>query len=99
MPRRPRIAPGGLVYQVLNRAVARLRLFEKDADYAAFKRAPAKALEKHPMRLLAYTVMPQYEFNPEPIRVIACPATGLATTSEGLAEPVARGYLQQARNS
>jgi putative transposase len=60
MPRRPRIAPGGLVYHVLNRAVARLCLFEKDADYAAFERVLAEALEKHPTRLLAYTVMPNH---------------------------------------
>jgi len=32
MPRRPRIAPGGLAYHVLNRAVARLPLFRKAAD-------------------------------------------------------------------
>ena len=37
MPRRPREAMGGLVYHVLNRAVGRATLFEKDADYAAFE--------------------------------------------------------------
>jgi putative transposase len=42
MPRRPRIAPGGLVYHVLNRAVARLALFEKEADYEAFERVLAE---------------------------------------------------------
>ena len=36
MPRKPRMARGGLVYHVLNRAVARLPLFEKEADYEAF---------------------------------------------------------------
>jgi putative transposase len=48
------------VYHVLNRAVARLALFAKEADYAAFERVLAEALEKHPMRLLAYTVMPNH---------------------------------------
>jgi putative transposase len=60
MPRRPRIAPGGLVYHVLNRAVARLALFEKDADYQAFQRVLAEALEKHPTRLLGFCVMPNH---------------------------------------
>ena len=60
MPRRPRCAPGGLVYHVLNRGVARLTLFEKEADYEAFERVMAEAQEKHPTRLLAYAVMPNH---------------------------------------
>jgi putative transposase len=45
------------VYHVLNRAVARLPLFEKDGDYQAFERALAAALHENPMRLLAFTLM------------------------------------------
>jgi hypothetical protein len=60
MPRRPRIAPGGLVYHMLNRAVARLALFEKEADYAAFERVLGEALQQHPTRLLSYAVMPNH---------------------------------------
>jgi putative transposase len=60
MPRKPRIAPGGVVYHVLNRAVARLPLFTKDADYEAFERVMAQALERHPTRLLAYCLMPNH---------------------------------------
>jgi putative transposase len=60
MPRHARIAPGGLVYHVLNRAVARLPLFQKDGDYAAFERVMAEALLLHPMRVLAYCVMPNH---------------------------------------
>ena len=41
MARGTRDAPGGFVYHVLNRAVARLPLFEKAADNAAFERAVA----------------------------------------------------------
>jgi putative transposase len=48
------------VYHVLNRAVARLALFDKNADYAAFENVLAEAMEKHPTRLLAYTVMPNH---------------------------------------
>ena len=54
------MAPGGLVYHVLNRAVARLPLFEKDADYQAFERVLAEALDKHPTRLVSYLVMPNH---------------------------------------
>ena len=50
MPRAARYAPGGFVYHALNRAVARLPLFEKDGDYAAFERVFALALEKWPKR-------------------------------------------------
>jgi hypothetical protein len=35
MPRQPRAAPGGYAYHALNRAVARLPLFEKDGDFEA----------------------------------------------------------------
>jgi putative transposase len=38
MPRIARAAPGGYVYHALDRAVARLPLFEKEADFAAFER-------------------------------------------------------------
>jgi putative transposase len=60
MPRRPRVAPGGLVHHCLNRAVGRLTLFEKDEDYAAFERVLEEAAKKHPTRLLAYCVMPNH---------------------------------------
>jgi hypothetical protein len=38
MPRTARVAPGGTVFHVLNRGVARMQLFEKPADYQAFGR-------------------------------------------------------------
>jgi len=60
MPRQPRAAPGGYVYHALNRAVARLPLFEKDADFDAFEQVIAQALDKHPIRLLSYCVMPNH---------------------------------------
>lgn len=60
MPRRARQAPGGIVYHALNRAVARLPLFEKPADYAAFLRVVAEALEQCPMRILAFVLMPNH---------------------------------------
>jgi putative transposase len=60
MPRQPRSAPGGLVYHALNRAVARLPLFEKDGDYDAFLRVLDEALVEHPTRILAYCLMPNH---------------------------------------
>ena len=60
MPRRARNAPGGLVYHALNRAVAKLPLFQKVGDYAAFERILAEALGKHPTRVLAYCLMPNH---------------------------------------
>jgi putative transposase len=60
MPRRRRCAPGGFVYHVLNRATARLELFRKDGDYDAFLRVLGEAVERHPIRLLAFCVMPTH---------------------------------------
>jgi putative transposase len=60
MPRRLRAASGGYVYHVLNRAVARARLFHKTGDYAAFEKVLGQAKEWLPTRLLAYCVMPNH---------------------------------------
>src|SRR5689334_14021808 len=60
MPRPPRAAEGGLIYHALNRANARAALFETDEDYAAFERVLAQAVARHPMRLLAYCIMPNH---------------------------------------
>ena len=54
MPRTARIAPGGIVFHVLNRANARARIFAGDADYAAFERVMVETLAKKPMRILGY---------------------------------------------
>jgi putative transposase len=60
MPRQPQAAPAGYVYHALNRAVARLPLFQKDGDFDAFERVLAEALLKHPIRLLSYCVLPNH---------------------------------------
>jgi putative transposase len=57
MPRRARSIVGGYAYHVLNRANGRLRLFKKDADFAAFEAVLAEALERVPLRILGYTLM------------------------------------------
>ena len=48
MPARARAAVGGLVYHVLNRGNARMRIFEKDADYAAFEKVLAQGQQREP---------------------------------------------------
>ena len=60
MPRRKRIATGGVVFHVLNRAVAREKIFWKPADYEAFESVLQEAGERVPMRLLSYCVMPNH---------------------------------------
>jgi putative transposase len=60
MPRVARVAPGGLVYHVLNRSVARLPLFQKPADFEAFERVLYEAQERYPTRILAYCLMPNH---------------------------------------
>jgi putative transposase len=60
MSRGPRQAPGGIAYHALNRAVARLPLFEMPADYDAFVRVLAEALDEYTMRVLAYCLMPNH---------------------------------------
>ena len=60
MGRPLRAADGGYVYHALNRAAGRHTLFENDADYLAFERVLAEALDRVPVRLLAYCVMPNH---------------------------------------
>jgi putative transposase len=60
MPRQARVAPGGLIYHVLNRAVAQLPLLQKPEDYAAFECVLTEAWRRHPIRLLAYCLMPNH---------------------------------------
>jgi len=60
MPRGVRNAPGGVVRHALNRAVARLPLFQKDGDFHAFGRVLGEAVQEHPTRRLAYCLMTNY---------------------------------------
>src|SRR5260370_34174209 len=60
MGRPHRTQAGGLVYHVLNRANRRAPIFNESGDYGAFFRALADAQAEHPMRLLAYCVLPNH---------------------------------------
>ena len=61
MGRPHRVALGGYVYHLLNRAKGRLPIFQKEPDYAAFEGILGEALEHVPgMRLLAYCLLPNH---------------------------------------
>ena len=47
-------------FHVINRAVARLTLFEKEADYIAFERVLEEARNKVSLPIFAYIVMPNH---------------------------------------
>ena len=57
MPRRARAIQGGDVYHVLNRANGRLRLFRKQADFAAFEDILMQAHDRVPLRVLGYVFL------------------------------------------
>jgi putative transposase len=60
MPRPLRAAVGGLIYHVLNRANARMTIFETDGDYQAFEDLLHAARQRTGTRLLAYCLMPNH---------------------------------------
>jgi putative transposase len=60
MGRTKRICAAGEVFHVLNRAVARLTIFEKPEDYAAFKRVVEETWEIVPLPIHAMVLMPNH---------------------------------------
>jgi putative transposase len=60
MPRTARVAPGGMVFHVLNRGMARMPLFKKAAEFQAFETVISDTLSEAPMRICAYTLMPNH---------------------------------------
>jgi putative transposase len=60
VPRTARQTPGRFVYHTLYRVTARLTLFHKAADFAAFVRVLEEALDKYRARLPADCVMPSH---------------------------------------
>jgi putative transposase len=57
MPRTASAIKAGMIYHVLNRGNARMRLFHKDGDFAAFERVLGEGLERYPVDLLTYCLM------------------------------------------
>lgn len=60
MPRIKRVDVGGEIYHVINRANARVQIFDGDSDYKQFESILEEAVEKFDMRLLAYCIMPNH---------------------------------------
>ena len=60
MPRTSRVAPGGMMFHVLNRGVGRMRLFDDDGDYAAFECVIEETLAVRSMRICSYCLMPNH---------------------------------------
>lgn len=60
MPRTKRNCPAGEVFHVLNRAVARLTIFEKPEDYAAFMRVLDETWQIVPLPIFAMVAMPNH---------------------------------------
>lgn len=60
MPRIGRVNIGGYMYHVINRANARVRIFDNNKDYQSFETILEEAVEKFDMRLLAYCIMPNH---------------------------------------
>jgi putative transposase len=49
-----------MIYHVLNRGNGRMRIFHKAADFAAFERVLAEGMERYPVALLTYCLMPNH---------------------------------------
>ena len=60
MPRAARVAPGGMLFHVLNRGVGRMPLFSKEKDYAAFESLLEETWKLRPVRICAYCLMPNH---------------------------------------
>jgi putative transposase len=60
MGRPHRADEGGYVYHVLNRANARMTIFEGDGDYEAFHKVLAEAVARTEIRLISYCIMPSH---------------------------------------
>jgi putative transposase len=57
MPRSARNCPGGIIYHVLNKAVANVDLFRSNRDQELFQKTLREARAKVPVDVLAYCVM------------------------------------------
>ncbi len=60
MPRRARSAQRSSYFHVINRSARRLVLFEHPADYRSFLAILGEGLAQHPVRLIAYSLMPNH---------------------------------------
>ena len=60
MPRPRRICPANVVFHIINRANDRRRLFSQDDDYEEFLNLLRAAIERVPMLICAFCLMPNH---------------------------------------
>jgi putative transposase len=60
MARGARVDVGGYIYHVINRANARVQIFDTQKDYIQFECILEEAVEKFGVQLLAYCIMPNH---------------------------------------
>ena len=60
MPRQKRADEAGVIYHALNRGNARQQIFHKQEDYEAFLRVVAEGLDRYPVELFSFTLMPNH---------------------------------------
>ena len=60
MPRGNRIDVSDIVYHVINRANARMQIFNKEEDYLLFEKVLKDAKKRFDMRILSYCIMPNH---------------------------------------
>jgi len=60
MPRIKRIDTKGLIYHVLNRANARVQIFDHFKDYQLFETILEEAKERFDVDILSYSIMPNH---------------------------------------
>lgn len=60
MPRQRRADEAGAIYHAMNRGNRRQPIFHKDEDYEAFLSVLGEGLERYPVELYAYVLMPNH---------------------------------------
>ena len=60
MARNARTDVGGIIYHIINRANARMRIFDTPKDYQLFETTLIEAKKQTNMRILAYCIMPNH---------------------------------------
>lgn len=60
MPRQKRSDEAGIIYHALNRGNDRKEIFKKPEDYDAFIRILDEGLQKYPVELFSFTLMPNH---------------------------------------
>ncbi len=60
MPRMNRVAVGGVVYHIINRANGRAQIFSSDKDYQHFESLLLEGVALTGMRILSYCIMPNH---------------------------------------